>query len=69
MAGDATVTLAGLDYLLDHGVLPADACLGLGNHAAGSGDVRIVLHDGVIAVLVECGDVAFEPLETQGAGG
>ena len=69
MAGDATVTLAGLDYLLDHGVLPADACLGLGNHAAGSGDVRIVLHDGAIAVLVECGDVAFEPLETQGAGG
>ena len=67
MAGDATVTLSGLDYPLDHGVLPADACLGLGNHAAGSGDVHIVLHDGATAVLVECGDVAFEPLEPQEA--
>jgi thiamine pyrophosphokinase len=69
MAGDAAVTLSGLDYPLDYGVLPADACLGLGNHAAGSGDVRIVLHDGVAAVLVECGDVAFERVEAQGAGG
>jgi len=69
MAGDARVTLSGLDYPLDHGVLPADACLGLGNHAAGSGAVRIVLHDGITAVLVECGDVAFQPLEPQEAGG
>jgi thiamine pyrophosphokinase len=69
MAGDATVTLAGLDYPLDRGVLPADACLGLGNHAAGADDVRVVLHDGVTAVLVESGDVVFRPLEAQGAGG
>jgi hypothetical protein len=48
-------------------VLPADASLGLGNHAAGTGDVCVVLHDGVIAVLVECGDVAFAPLEPQEA--
>jgi len=69
MAGDATVTLSGLDYPLDRGVLPADACLGLGNHAAGSGDVCIVLHDGITAVLVECGDVAFARFEAQGEGG
>ena len=68
MAGDATVTLAGLDYPLDRGVLPADACLGLGNHAAGADDVRIVLHDGVTAVLVESGDVVFRPLEVHEGG-
>ena len=49
----ATVTLTGLDYPLDHGVLPADACLGLGNHVAAAGDARIVLHEGTVVVLVD----------------
>jgi hypothetical protein len=46
-------------------VLPAEACLGLGNRADGSGDVRIVLHDGVAAVLVECPDVIFRPRDAR----
>lgn len=62
MAGEARVTLAGLDYPLDHGVLPADACLGIGNHVAGSGAASIFVHDGAVAVFVEHGDVALRPL-------
>jgi thiamine pyrophosphokinase len=56
--GEATVTLAGLDYPLDRGVLPSDACLGIGNHVGRDGDARVVVHDGVVAVLVE-GDEDF----------
>ena len=38
-AGEAaTVTLTGLDYPLDHGVLAVDACLGLGNHVSAEGE-------------------------------
>jgi thiamine pyrophosphokinase len=58
--GDATVSLAGLEYPLDHGVLPADACLGLGNHVTAAGDAVIDLHEGVVAVLVE-GEESFRP--------
>ena len=49
------MTLTGLDYPLERGVLPADACLGLGNHVAADGDARIVLHEGTVVVLVEWG--------------
>jgi thiamine pyrophosphokinase len=51
--GDASVTLTGLDYLLDHGVLPADACLGIGNHVAEDGASSVAVHEGVVAVVVE----------------
>ena len=56
LGGDATVTLTGLDYPLDRGVLPADACLGIGNHVAAEGDAAIVVHEGVVAALVETDD-------------
>ncbi len=58
----ATVTLTGLDYPLERGVLPADACLGLGNHVAAAGDARIVLHEGTVVLLVDRGDESFPPL-------
>ena len=48
----ATVTLTGLDYPLERGALPADACLGLGNHVTTDGDACIELHEGTIVVLV-----------------
>ncbi len=63
LGADATVTLSGLEYPLHRGVLLADACLGLGNHVAGPGAARIVLHDGAVAVLVEWGEETFRPLE------
>jgi len=55
--GDALVTLAGFDYPLSRGVLPIDACLGLGNAVLAA--PRILVHEGVVAVLVERGDEAF----------
>jgi len=55
--GDALVTLEGLDYGLDRGVLPQDACLGLGNAVVAA--ARILVHEGSVAVLVEDGDEAF----------
>jgi thiamine pyrophosphokinase len=51
--GDAIVSLAGLEYPLDHGLLPADACLGLGNHVAASGAAVIQVHAGLVAAIVE----------------
>ncbi len=69
MAGDATVTLSGLDYPLDRGVLPVAACLGLGNHVAAPGDARIVLHEGVVAVIVEGDDATIRALRAPGGGG
>jgi thiamine pyrophosphokinase len=62
---DATVTLAGLEYPLDHGVLPADACLGLGNHVASPGGARIVVHAGSVVALVGW---AGEPFAGTGEG-
>jgi thiamine pyrophosphokinase len=56
--GDAVVTLEGLDYPLTHGLLPGDACLGLGN-AVQSATATIAVHKGVVAVLVESGDETF----------
>jgi len=55
--GDALVTLEGFDYPLCRGVLPRDACRGLGNAVVAT--ARILVHEGVVAVLVEDGDEAF----------
>lgn len=57
--GDARVSLTGLEYPLDHEVLPADACLGLGNAVAAEATAHIGIHDGVVAVLVGDGAEAF----------
>jgi thiamine pyrophosphokinase len=59
LGGDAVVTLAGLEYPLDRGLLPAVSCLGLGNHVTGLGQARIAVHDGAVAVLVESGEESF----------
>ena len=56
--GDATVSLSGLEYPLDRGVLPGDACLGLGNHVAAP-PARIRVHRGSVVALVEWGEEAF----------
>lgn len=58
LGGDATVTLRGFDYPLERGVLPADACLGIGNMVAGTGPAVVDAHAGTVAVLVEA-DEAF----------
>jgi thiamine pyrophosphokinase len=60
--GAAVVTLTGLDYPLDHEVLPADACLGLGNHIAGGEPAEIAVHEGIVAVLVGSGAETFRGL-------
>ena len=57
LQGDALVTLGGFDYALDRGVLPQDACLGLGNAVVAA--ARILVHEGSVAVLVEDGGEAF----------
>jgi thiamine pyrophosphokinase len=56
----ATVTLKGFEYPLRHGMLPADACLGLGNHVAVA-DPRVVVHEGTVVVIVEWGEESFAP--------
>jgi thiamine pyrophosphokinase len=56
---DAVVTLLGFDYPLARGVLPADACLGLGNFVDAAGEGRIIVHEGAVAVLVASGDESF----------
>ena len=50
--------ITGLAYPLARGVLPAGACLGLGNSVTRPG-ASIVLHEGVVAVLVEVGTETF----------
>jgi thiamine pyrophosphokinase len=50
---DATVSLAGLEYPLERGVLPADGCLGLGNHVLDDGSASVVVHAGVVVLIVE----------------
>jgi len=57
LQGDALVTLEGFDYPLSRGVLPQDACLGLGNAVVAA--ARILVHEGLVAALVEDGDEAF----------
>ena len=61
----ATVTLTGLDYPLVRGTLPADACLGLGNHVSPEGSARVVLHEGTVVLLVDHGDESFPPLAAE----
>lgn len=56
---DAVVSLAGLDYLLDHGRLPVDGCVGLGNHVTTPAGARIVVHNGSVVALVEWADEPF----------
>lgn len=64
LGGDAVVTLEGLDYPLDHGVLPAEACLGIGNHVAAAGPASVALHAGVVALVAEADlDFAGAPRE------
>jgi thiamine pyrophosphokinase len=62
LGGDSTVTLTGLDYPLDGGVLPVDACLGIGNHVAADAEAAIVVHQGIVAALVEMDDETFSPV-------
>ncbi len=64
---DAVVSLEGLEYRLHRGVLPAAACLGLGNAVAAPGPARVLLHEGVVAVLVEDGDETFGCARHSGA--
>jgi thiamine pyrophosphokinase len=59
IGADATVTLEGLDYPLSRGALPADGCLGLGNHVSEAGEARILVHDGAVVALVEWGEEKF----------
>lgn len=59
LAGDAVVTLRGLEYPLERGRLPVDACLGLGNAVAASGPATVAVHEGAVAVLVADGGEAF----------
>lgn len=65
---DAVVSLEGLEYVLNRGVLPAAACLGLGNAVAAPGPARVLLHEGVVAVLVEDGDESFALRAAQWGG-
>ena len=60
--GDAIVSLGGLEYRLDRGLLPADACLGLGNHVAAP-PARIRVHQGAVVAVVEWGEEAFHRVD------
>jgi thiamine pyrophosphokinase len=57
----ATVSLHGLDYGLERGVLRADGCLGLGNRITGAAVVTV--HRGAVAVFVHHGGERFEGAE------
>jgi thiamine pyrophosphokinase len=59
VGADAIVSLSGLEYPLDHGRLPADACVGLGNHVLVPGAARIVIHAGSVVALVEWDGESF----------
>jgi len=66
--GDAIVSLSGLEYPLDRGVLPADTCLGLGNHVT-TPPARIRVHQGAVVAVVEWGEEAFRRADTgRGVG-
>lgn len=72
VAGEAVVTLTGLEYALDHGRLPLDACLGLGNAVSAAADSEghaavIEVHEGCVAVLVYSGAETFGGLRTPPA--
>jgi thiamine pyrophosphokinase len=57
LRGDAVLSLEGFDYPLERGLIPQDACLGLGNSVVAAARIRV--HEGSVAVLVEDGDEAF----------
>lgn len=59
LGNDALVSLDGFEYPLDRGLLPGDACLGLGNHVVDPGAATVTLHEGAVVVLVEDGDERF----------
>jgi len=63
LGADATVTLRGLDYPLERGVLPADACLGIGNMVSAPGEAVVEAHSGAVAVLVEADEAFSRPTE------
>ena len=66
--GDVIVSLSGLEYPLDRGVLPADACLGLGNHVTAP-PARISVHQGAVVAVVAWGEEAFHRADAgQGDG-
>ena len=81
LAGDALVTLSGLEYELDHGRLPGDTCLGLGNAVAGpsasapgpavvgavgpGNAAAVAVHEGRVAVLVFWGVETFGGLSAS----
>jgi thiamine pyrophosphokinase len=67
LGGDGTVTLRGLDYPLERGVLPADACLGIGNTVSVAGGAVVRAHAGVVAVIVEA-EEAFDRRDTAADG-
>lgn len=63
---DAVVSLAGFEYGLERGRLPASSCLGLGNVvAAAPAEVRV--HTGATALLVESGVEDFGGSAAPGA--
>jgi thiamine pyrophosphokinase len=68
LGSDALVTLDGFDYPLSPGVLPAQACLGLGNFVAPGGAACITVHEGAVAVLVMRGDESFAPSACRRSG-
>lgn len=55
----AIVTLSRFHYPLRRGRLPADACLGLGNHVAAGGHACITVHEGGVFAVVEASDEPF----------
>jgi thiamine pyrophosphokinase len=57
LARGVVVTLKGMEYPLENGALPEDACLGLGN--AVSGAATVAVGEGLVAVLVESGGETF----------
>jgi len=59
LGADAEVSLSGLDYPLDHGLLEATACLGLGNLVTRPHGARVVVHSGSVVALVGWGDEQF----------
>ena len=69
VGGDAVVTLRGLEYPLERGRLPHDACLGLGNAVAAGGGATVTVHDGAVVALVAGGDEEFAPPEQAGGDG
>jgi thiamine pyrophosphokinase len=65
---DAVVSLTGFEYDLDHGRLPASACLGLGN-AVATAPAEVRVHSGSAALLVESSLEDFGGTAAPGVAG